>query len=92
MSEKDKLKAIYIHFMELAQTNEPKMFVAYMMGTVANIVGNMSQEYFDEMTKVEPCGRVGCDCHLGIMDQGCKCLRLLREDWEAHKPQQTEVA
>lgn len=91
MSGENKLKGIYKDLLLLAKENDPQTFCAAFMGTVANVIGNLPKEYFEQMVKVEPCGRVGCDCHLGLQLHGSRLLRLLREDWENNKPEETEV-
>ncbi len=56
---------------------------------IANIVGNMSDRYWEQFRKVEPCGRPGCDCHLTIALHGTKLFELIREDFLAtEKPKE----
>lgn len=88
----ERIDAMFHDLMKMSRANEPQIFCARIIALLANVVGNLPKDYFETMAKVEPCGRVGCDCHLGLQGTGKKLLRLLREDWENNKPEETRVA
>jgi len=80
-------------FLSVAQHLKPEDFTPLLIGGVlANVIGNVPMDYFERMVAVQPCGVVGCDCHLGIQASGAKFLRELRADWEENKVQKTAEA
>lgn len=62
---------------------EPGAFKARFAAMIANVVGNMSDEYWKEFVKVEPCGRAGCTCHLDVQFHATEIFKLLRKHHEA---------
>lgn len=75
---------------EVGRDMHPQEFKAFLCGgIIANVVGNMSDDYWREFVKVEPCGLPGCDCHLQVGESVTKALCDLREDHLKHSPQST---
>lgn len=60
---------------------EPQEFAVILIGIMASIVGNMSQSYWREFSRVEPCGLPGCDCHLVMRPKVMQALQVLRDDY-----------
>lgn len=84
MTEKNAKKLTELLLTE-ARNMPPQEFAAFFCGgLIANVVGNMTENYWREFSKIEPCGRPGCDCHLGLMPISMKLLALLREDHQKH--------
>lgn len=75
----------------IAQQMSPQQFKGWLSGTVASIVGNMADDYWEEFSKVEPCGVSGCDCHLGVVLDVTRLFTLLREDYKEHGPASQEI-
>lgn len=73
---------------DLGSRMEPQEFAAmFTGGIIANVVGNMPQNYWQEFSRVEPCGRPGCDCHLVLQPKIMKALETLRNDHMKYKPE-----
>jgi hypothetical protein len=68
--------------MSVAQSLPPQFFRAWLAGTISSVLGQLPEEYWEELSKVEPCGNDGCDCHVGIMLHATKLFTLLREDYK----------
>lgn len=63
-----------------AHAMPPHAFSAFLCGgIVANIIGNLPDEYWREMMRVEACGRPGCDCHV-LQEQVMQTLDAMRKD------------
>ena len=71
------------HLLITAASSDPKAFNAFFVGLIANVIGNLPEDYFKAMMKVEPCGREGCDCHLMRRDEAI-FLEALRDDHKRH--------
>lgn len=89
MSTESQMVTITRDLLLVAKANEPKYFTPALMGMIATVVGLLPDEYFEKMTVIEPCGRVGCDCHLTIQPEGIRFLRAIREDFFSEKVTQT---
>ena len=68
----------------LASELPPGDFKACFAGMIANVVGNMPEDYWREFIKVEPCGRPGCNCHEEVQKNGAELFKLLRKDHQEH--------
>ena len=70
--------------LKIAAHSHPQAFKAFLMGGVlANTVSALPADYFEQMLKVEACGRQGCDCHL-LADEARNFLTSIREDHQHH--------
>lgn len=68
----------------LARTSDPQHFKAYFCGAIiANVVGNLPDDYWQKLIVREPCDRAGCDCHL-MSDPVIEALKIVRADHEKH--------
>ena len=73
---------------EIGNERNPREFQGFFMGAIfANVVGNMSDRYFEEFVKPSPCGLAGCDCHLQ-MEKFLTALRDLRRDHKMFCPKE----
>lgn len=53
----------------MARVMTPQEWQTWFCGAViANVVGNLPDEYWKEAKVKVPCGRAGCDCHLQFAD------------------------
>jgi hypothetical protein len=86
----EKLVAAWNLLAELARTNQPEDFSSMFHGLIANLVGNMSEGYFERLVKIEPCERVGCNCHVVIKPVGVAYFKASREDWQTNKVEETQ--
>ena len=86
-TEAKELRDRMVH---LARQMHPLDFRACLSGTIATVMGCMSERYWDLFTKNEPCGEVGCDCHLGLQQTTIKFFTCLREDYLEHGPAEQE--
>lgn len=84
MNAEQKLYEIECWLIQAARDNDPQVFKARFAALIANVVGNMSEDYWLEFVKVEPCGRAGCDCHLGVQKSGTDLFKILREDHQQY--------
>ena len=85
MTPEDELqREIVTSLFNIAKVMPPQYFKTFFAGIVANVVGNMSERYWIEFSKIEPCGRAGCDCHLGVQREAQKLFDLLRADHQEH--------
>lgn len=75
-------------FLKMAKATPPADFAAlFFGGVVANVVGNLPDDYWQELVREssKPCARAGCDCQkmnvqiLAVMD-------ALRADHKRFKP------
>lgn len=65
---------------KIAETTEPAAFQAYFIGAIiANVVGNLPDEYWRDFQTVEPCDVPGCDCHV-MKPALIAALNALRND------------
>lgn len=80
-AEERLVNALTDNFIMLSREVDPDAFGAILCGVMANTLGYLPQEYFDEMIKVRPCGRRGCNCHLSIQITTTKLFQALRDDW-----------
>lgn len=88
-SEMETTREVTRWFMAMARRNEPEAFAAFLIGgVIANVVGNLSEEYWQKFSECKPCGEVGCDCHL-MRERAMPLLRILRDD---HKQELTDRA
>jgi len=62
----------------------PQVFKARFCGLIGNVVANLPEEYWREFSKVEPCGRTGCDCHLELQPAFQKTFDMVRR-YHAYK-------
>jgi len=63
-----------------AQTSHPQHFRTIFASYIANVVANLPDDYWEACKKIDPCGRVGCNCHLGLVPTAMKLFDLLRQD------------
>ena len=73
--------------LQIAEANDPHEFRAYFIGAIlANVVGQLPENYWKQFTKCEPCGTVGCLCHerTALLMAGLKAIRL---DHQQNAPQ-----
>lgn len=72
----------------LAQQLPPARFKAFLMGGIlTNLFGHLSDEYWKEFLKCEPCGQPMCNCHL-LAAQVTPVLDAMRRDWKEHAPKE----
>ena len=67
-----------------AALTPPAAFKARLSAMVANVIGNLPDDYWRQFIKLEPCGRPGCACHLGVQKQGVELFKLLRQEHQEH--------
>lgn len=73
------VKLIVERCLGVASVNPPSEFAAWFCGgIIANVIGNLPDEYWEKMSTPVPCGRPGCDCHLHEQD-ALKFLSELRK-------------
>jgi len=78
------LHLIVRYLLTVAQHSDPQAFKAFLMGGVlTNTVAGLPEKYFEEMVKVKPCYRQGCDCHL-LAEEAHNLLTKIREDHQRH--------
>lgn len=65
------------------ETTTPDRAQALLSGFIANIVGNISPEFFEAMRKAsyKPCSQPGCKCH-ECHSQCFEALAILRKEWD----------
>jgi len=88
MTEKDRKLAIQIIeiLVEATKDKHPQEFKAFFMGgIVTNLFGSMSDRYWQEFIKPEPCGQPMCNCHL-LAAQVAPALEAMRQDYIDHAP------
>ncbi len=68
----------------LASESYPDDFKARFAGLVANVVGNLPEDYWRQFIIVAPCGRPGCTCHEAVQKHGADLFKLLRADHAKH--------
>lgn len=70
--------------LHIAAVNSPATFRAWFCSAIiTNVVGNLSDNYWQQMRICKPCKELGCDCHL-IADKFMKALEIVREDFRTH--------
>ena len=80
----EALPIIVRYLLQVAAASDPQSFKGFLMGGVlTNCVAALPEDYFDRMTKIEPCGRVGCDCHL-MANEARNFLQSCREDHQRY--------
>lgn len=78
------LPLIVRYLLEIAMNSEPQAFKSFFLGgVVTNCVAALPEDYFDEMMKIKPCGREGCDCHL-MANEARNFLQSCREDHQRY--------
>jgi uncharacterized protein (DUF983 family) len=69
--------------MAVARNSDPQAFKTFLLaGIVTNCLGCMSDRYFAEFIKSDPCETIGCDCHL-IAAKQKPMLIAMREHWKS---------
>ena len=64
----------------VAQALHPHDFRIWLFSIVmANVVGNMPDDYWEQMMDCKPCPEAGCDCHL-MARQFMAAMNIIRED------------
>lgn len=86
-----KAKRLLLCMSELSELVPPQEFKAILSGAIASVLGNLPERYWREFSKVEPCGKPGCDCHLIVMPTATKLYACLREDYNKHGAATQEV-
>lgn len=71
--------------LEVARHNDPETFRAFFLGVIANVVGNLPDDYWRKCLKSEACDEPGCDCHV-VNDKMVAALDALLDDWKEHVP------
>jgi len=66
--------------LDFAITIHPLLFRTIFASYIANVVANLPDDYWEACKVINPCGRVGCNCHLGLVPNAMKLFELLRED------------
>lgn len=67
----------------MANNLPPGDFQWRFAGMIANVVGNMPDEYWREFCKMGPCDRVGCTCHETVQKH-VELFTLMRRDHQEH--------
>ena len=80
--QKEMMDDITCRMLYAAQVLPPQVFKGLFSASVANVVGNLSEEYWAQFVKCEPCGREGCRCHLETAFHAGELFKLLRGDHE----------
>ncbi len=62
----------------------PGEFQTRFASLIANIVGNLPDDYWQEFIKIKPCGRAGCGCHLTLKKHAVDLFKLLRAEHAEH--------
>lgn len=69
--------------LEVARHNEPETFSAFFCGgVIANVLGNLPEDYWQKFRQIEPCDQPGCDCHL-LRARTLPFLEMIRADYQA---------
>jgi len=58
----------------------PEFRALFLGGIVANVAGNLPDDYWVEFMKVEKCNIPGCDCDSVIKETVLKAINALRDD------------
>jgi hypothetical protein len=72
-------RALVVTFLELAKVSEPRDYQVFLGSFMANVVGNLPADYWEKMSKTDPCGIAGCDCHVHAK-KVMGILQILRTD------------
>lgn len=79
--EKFPVRELNALLMMTATISEPQAFRAFFIGgVIANVVGNLPEEYWRRFISVEPCVQPGCNCHLLLVPEVIQALTILRMD------------
>ncbi len=68
--------------LDYSRESQPAEFRAMFCGLIANVVGNLPDDYWREFLRVEICSEPGCDCHK-IQEPVLAALAALRADHKA---------
>lgn len=64
-----------------ANRERPEEFFAWFSGAiVANVVGNLSPEFWSKAMDVRPCGEIGCDCEV-MRKKSMELFEIIRNDF-----------
>lgn len=79
-------KTIVWNIAQVAQANrdDPRAFFAWFSGAIiANVVGNLSPQFWDKAMDIKPCGRIGCDCEHHVK-KTMALFEAIRNDFLEH--------
>lgn len=51
-------------FMQLHAAAPPDCFGTIFLAVIANVAGNLPDDYWDDMQDIKPCVVKGCNCHV----------------------------
>lgn len=87
MNNADKLAEIIVQNIgQVAQANRdnPAAFFAWFSGgIIANVVGNLSPQFWEKAMDIRPCGQIGCDCEHHVK-KTMALFELIRNDFLEH--------
>lgn len=77
--------------LKVASKVHPQEFQAWFLGGIlANVLGEMPDEYWSLFKKKEACPEVGCDCHI-VFSKFTEQLQIMRDDWKKHGAPEKEI-
>jgi hypothetical protein len=79
MDSIEHLRGITKAILTLASVLPPEDFSTLWTSIIANVSGNLPQDYWDKMADVKPCDTPGCDCHIASAKL-MKAMTVLRKD------------
>lgn len=82
---------IYKCLHTLQKEVHPTEYRSVLLGIMASAIGNVPDDYWNEMKKCSPCGTEGCECHITISPYTVAFLTLLREDFKKNMKNVTTV-
>ena len=59
----------------------PYVFKKFFLAVTGNLVGNMTEGYWEEFKECHPCEIPGCDCHI-VLKHSTDCLEVTRKDYQ----------